>query len=227
MKEILTFLDALMRHNDREWFQAHKAEYQRAQAHFNQFAEKLIVETGKFDPSVKDLTIPDCTYRIYKDMRFSKYKIPYKTHMGAYLCPHGKKSGYAGYYFHLEPSESEDYSFGNMLAAGLYNPTPSLAIAIRDRIHTEPELFAAAVKAADKYYHWEDNAKLRKVPNGYPQDDPHAEFLKLKTFTIAAPLPDDIVLGPEERLLDYVVSVFREAKPVNDFINQVIEGGCW
>ncbi|MBR0078194.1 MAG: DUF2461 domain-containing protein [Bacteroidales bacterium] len=227
MKQILDFLDQLMRNNNREWFQAHKEEYKRAQAHFNQFAEKLIAETGKFDPSVRDLTVADCTYRIYKDMRFSKFKIPYKTHIGAYVCPHGKKSGYAGYYFHLEPSESEDYSFGNMLAAGLYNPTPSLAIAIRDRIYNEPDTFAAAATEAEKHYHWDDNARLKKVPNGYPQDARHAEYLKLKTFTIAAPLPDDIVLGSEERLLDYVVSVFREAKPVNDFINQVVEGGCW
>lgn len=227
MKQILDFLDQLMRNNNRDWFQLHKAEYQLCQTRFNQFAEKLIVETGKFDPSVKDLTVADCTYRIYKDMRFSKYKIPYKTHMGAYLCPHGKKSGYAGYYFHLEPSESEDYAFGNMLAAGLYNPSPSLTIAIRDRIHTEPELFSTAIRKAEKHYHWNDNVKLKKVPNGYPQEDIHAEYLKLKTFTIAAPLPDELVLGPEKQLLDYVVEIFREAKPVNDFINQVIESGCW
>lgn len=226
MKNILAFLDALMRNNDREWFQTHKSEYVAAQAHFNDFAQKLIAEVGKFDDSVKDLTVADCTYRIYKDMRFSKYKIPYKTHMGAYLCPHGKKSGYAGYYFHLEPVDSEDYSFGNLLAAGLYNPTPSLAIAIRNRIFNEPNAFENALKAAE-HYHWDDNDRLKKVPNGFPQDAVHAEFLKLKTFTIAAPLSDEIVLGPENKLLEYVVSIFREAKPCNDFINQVIESGCW
>lgn len=226
MKEILSFLDALMRNNNREWFQDHKAEYVAVQAHFNEFTEKLIAEVGKFDDDVKVLTVKDCTYRIYKDMRFSKEKIPYKTHIGAYLCPHGKKSGYAGYYFHLEPSESEDYAFGNLLAAGLYNPTPSLAIAIRNKIYTEPESFEKAVAAAN-HYHWDDNAKLQRVPNGYPQDFRLADYLKLKTFTIAAPLPDELVLGDESRLIDYVVSTFKEAKPVNDFINQVIADGCW
>ena len=227
MQEILRFLDQLMRHNYRKWFMEHKQEYVAAQSHFNQFAEQLIAEVGKFDPSIRDLTVKDCTYRIYKDMRFSKEKIPYKTHIGAYLCPHGKKSGYAGYYFHLEPSESEDYSFGNMLAAGLYNPTPSLAIAIRDRIFNEGELFRQAAAACAQHYHWNDNAKYKHVPNGFPEDDPNAEFLKLKTFTIAAELPDEMVLGDEQRLLKFVVERFREAKPVNDFINQVIEGGCW
>ena len=227
MQEILRFLDQLMRHNYREWFMEHKQEYVAAQSHFNQFAEQLIAEVGKFDPSIRDLTVKDCTYRIYKDMRFSKEKIPYKTHIGAYLCPHGKKSGYAGYYFHLEPSESEDYSFGNMLAAGLYNPTPSLAIAIRDRIFNEGELFRQAAAACAQHYHWNDNAKYKHVPNGLPEDVPHAEFLKLKTFTIAAELPDKMVLGDEKQLLKFVVERFREAKPVNDFINQVIEGGCW
>ena len=226
MKEILRFLDQLMRHNDREWFQAHKEEYKRVQAHFNFFTERLIAEVGKFDESILPLTVADCTYRIYKDMRFSKEKIPYKTHMGAYLCPHGKKSGMAGYYFHLEPSESEDYAFGNLLAAGLYNPTPSLAIAIRDKIHNEPDAFEQVVEAA-KDYHWNDNAKLKRVPNGYPQDARHAEYLKLKTFTICAALPDQIVLGDETKLLHYVTEIFREAKPCNDFINQVVESGCW
>lgn len=226
MKEILRFLDQLMRHNDREWFQAHKEEYKRVQAHFNFFTERLIAEVGKFDESIRPLTIADCTYRIYKDMRFSREKIPYKTHMGAYLCPHGKKSGMAGYYFHLEPSESEDYAFGNLLAAGLYNPTPSLAIAIRDKIHNEPDTFEQVVEAA-KDYHWNDNAKLKRVPNGYPQDTRHAEYLKLKTFTICAALPDKVVLGDETKLLHYVTEIFREAKPCNDFINQVVESGCW
>lgn len=226
MKQILSFLDQLMRHNNREWFIEHKQEYVSAQAHFNEFTEKLIAEVGKFDESIRPLTIADCTYRIYKDMRFSREKIPYKTHMGAYLCPHGKKSGMAGYYFHLEPSESEDYAFGNLLAAGLYNPTPSLAIAIRDKIHNEPDTFEQVVEAA-KDYHWNDNAKLKRVPNGYPQDTRHAEYLKLKTFTICAALPDKVVLGDETKLLHYVTEIFREAKPCNDFINQVVESGCW
>ena len=226
MKQILSFLDQLMRHNNREWFTEHKQEYVSAQAHFNEFTEKLIAEVGKFDESIRPLTIADCTYRIYKDMRFSREKIPYKTHMGAYLCPHGKKSGMAGYYFHLEPSESEDYAFGNLLAAGLYNPTPSLAIAIRDKIHNEPDAFEQVVEAA-KDYHWNDNAKLKRVPNGYPQDTRHAEYLKLKTFTICAALPDKVVLGDETKLLHYVTEIFREAKPCNDFINQVVESGCW
>ena len=226
MKQILSFLDQLMRHNNREWFTEHKQEYVSAQVHFNEFTEKLIAEVGKFDESIRPLTIADCTYRIYKDMRFSREKIPYKTHMGAYLCPHGKKSGMAGYYFHLEPSESEDYAFGNLLAAGLYNPTPSLAIAIRDKIHNEPDTFEQVVEAA-KDYHWNDNAKLKRVPNGYPQDTRHAEYLKLKTFTICAALPDKVVLGDETKLLHYVTEIFREAKPCNDFINQVVESGCW
>lgn len=226
MRQILSFLDGLMRNNNREWFQDHKAEYQAVQAHFNQFAEKLITEVGKFDESVRDLTVKDCTYRIYKDMRFSKEKIPYKTHMGAYICPHGKKSGYAGYYFHLEPSESEDYAFGNLLAAGLYNPIPSLVISIRDQIYNSPVEFGSAVASA-KHYHWDDNAKLQRVPNGYPQDYEFAEFLKLKTFTLAAALPDEVVLGNEDALLKYVISIFREAKACNDFFNKVVDSGCW
>lgn len=226
MQTILNFLDALMRNNNREWFQLHKAEYDAAQTKFNAFTEKLIQEVGKFDPLIRGLTIKDCTYRIYKDMRFSKYKIPYKTHMGAYLCPYGKKSGYAGYYFHIEPTDSEDYAFGNLVATGLYNPTPSLTIAIRDKIYNHPDEFEKALHSA-KHLDWESNSSLQKVPNGYPQDARHAKYLKLKTFTLSAPLDLELVIGNQQRLLDHVVTLFYESKPCNDFINQVIMDGCW
>lgn len=104
MKQVIEFLTDLSLNNNKEWFQAHKAEYQHAQNTFNQFTLKLIDAISAFDEDVAQshLGLKDCTYRIYKDMRFSKEKVPYKTHFGAYINRGGKKSPYAGYYFHLE-----------------------------------------------------------------------------------------------------------------------------
>lgn len=101
MQAIIDFLRQLSQNNNREWFMAHKSEYQQAQARFNELTEQLILGISQFDSSVSGLTAKDCIYRIYRDVRFSKDKSPYKTHMGAYVCPGGKKSGYAGYYFHV------------------------------------------------------------------------------------------------------------------------------
>ena len=77
-----------------------------------------------FSSSVKGLKVKDCTYRIYRDVRFSKDKSPYKTHMGCYICRGGKKSGYSGYYFHVATEQSDVYPSGHMLAVGDYCMEP-------------------------------------------------------------------------------------------------------
>ena len=100
MDTILAYLRNLEANNNKPWFDAHKNEYQEARAHFNAIIEQLIEGVMAFDPSVKGVGIKESTYRIHKDMRFSKDGLPYKTHFGAYICRGGKKSGYSGYYFH-------------------------------------------------------------------------------------------------------------------------------
>ncbi len=106
MKEIYSFLAQLSQNNSREWFNANRQGYLAVREKFEAFAEKLIAEISEFDPDIAAscLQVKDCTYRIYRDTRFSKNKMPYKTHMGIFICRGGKKSPYAGYYLHLEPT---------------------------------------------------------------------------------------------------------------------------
>ena len=99
MKAVVEFLRQLHAHNERAWFEAHRAEWLQLQERVRSFAEGLIEGIASFDPSVEGLTAKDCTYRIYRDVRFSRDKSPYKTWQGIYVAPHGKKAGYAGYYF--------------------------------------------------------------------------------------------------------------------------------
>ena len=101
MKEIIEFLSRLEKNNNREWFHEHKSDYLAAQEKFNGFTEKLIAGIAGFDESVSGLTAKECTYRIYRDTRLSPDKRPYKCHMGAFICPGGKKSGFSGYYFQI------------------------------------------------------------------------------------------------------------------------------
>ena len=105
MKAVVEFLRQLHAHNERAWFEAHRAEWLQLQERVRSFAEGLIEGIASFDPSVERLTAKDCTYRIYRDVRFSRDKSPYKTWQGIYVAPHGKKAGYAGYYFHLDESQ--------------------------------------------------------------------------------------------------------------------------
>ena len=103
MKEVIDFFRRLHDDNTREWFDAHRAEWTRVKGRFADFTGQLIEGIASFDPEVRGLRPQDCTYRIARDTRFSPDKSPYKTYIGAYIAPKGKKSGFAGYYFHIEP----------------------------------------------------------------------------------------------------------------------------
>ena len=114
MKRVLEYLRNLAANNNKVWFDAHKDEYLLAKKVFEDFTEQLIAKVEAFDPTVKGLTVKDCTYRIYRDVRFSKDKSPYKTHMGCYICRGGKKSGYSGYYFHVATEQGDVYPTGTV-----------------------------------------------------------------------------------------------------------------
>ena len=107
MKQVYQFLRALTRHNDREWFNAHKDEYLKVKQTTERFAAELLVALSEIDPDAALLDVKDVTYRIYRDTRFSTDKTPYKTHIGIFINPpKGKKSLRFGYYFHIEPGAS-------------------------------------------------------------------------------------------------------------------------
>lgn len=217
MKEIKNFLNRLLVNNNREWFNAHKDEYLHVQEKFHRFSTELIARTAQFDESVAGLELKDCTYRIYRDIRFSLDKSPYKTHFGCFICPGGKRSGNAGYYFHVEAEESE-YLGHDMLACGIYNPTPAFTKAIREEIDLNGKAFDKTVKKA-KNFSIDPYDMLARVPNGYSKDHPYAEYLRMKIFCLTAPIPADILYGPN--LMDYVVENFRSAKDFNDLLNKV------
>ena len=123
MKEVIDFFRRLHDNNDRAWFDAHRAEWTHVKGRFAAFTERLIEGIAEFDPTVRGLRVQDCTYRIARDTRFSPDKSPYKTYIGAYIAPKGKKSGFAGYYFHIEPC-CDSLIWSNALSAGLYCPEP-------------------------------------------------------------------------------------------------------
>src|SRR5437763_16933693 len=102
----LLFLKKLAKNNNKVWFDAHKEDYLEAKKDYEKFISSLIVKAGSFDPDIVSLQLKDCVFRINRDIRFSNDKTPYKTNMGASLDKGGKKSIYAGYYFHLQPGKS-------------------------------------------------------------------------------------------------------------------------
>ena len=218
MKKTIEFLSELRLNNNREWFEAHKGEYKEALAEFNAFAEQMIVAMPSIDPDLAGLTLRDCTYRIYRDTRFSHDKSPYKTHMGVYFCRGGKKSGYAGYYFHVEPAGG-DFLGNSLLGIGLYCPEPAVLRSMRDEIMDNGANIDDAVKRTG--FLPDTQNKLMRVPKGYPADSPWAEYLKMKDFSFYSPVDESWLLAPG--LVDRAVEMFRPTVEINKIVNRAVQ----
>jgi uncharacterized protein (TIGR02453 family) len=192
MTNTLQFLKNLKENNTREWFEINKPNYLIAKEEFELFTNKIIKGLIKFDKKISpDLKAKDCTFRIYKDVRFSKDKSPYKTNMGASINPGGKKSLIPGYYLHLEPS-------GSFLAGGVYMPMPEMLHAIRQEIDYNSKPFLKILNSAafKNYFKGIDEAdKLKNPPKGFDKEHPLVEILKNKHFVVSHYFSDKEILN--------------------------------
>lgn len=219
MKTIIQFLARLSRHNEREWFQAHKAEYQEAQAKFNNFTDQLIKGLAQFDPTVGNLTAKDCTYRIYRDTRFSNDKSPYKTHMGAFVCPHGKKSGYSGYYFQVGPEDS-GYPSGCMLATGNYCFEPRVLRILREDIAAGGGDFEETLRQAAPLFRLDESDRLKRVPRGFPADAPYSPLLAYRSYCLVYEPGQQFML--QDDVLAQTLAAFRRTQPFLAYLNRAV-----
>lgn len=218
-KNVLQFLKDLKKNNERRWFHANKARYHQARAEFEAFMDALIGEIARFDKSTAHLQAKDCIFRIYRDVRFSKDKSPYKTHFGAHITSAAKKSevhSRAGYYVHVGPGES-------MLAGGAYLPDAAWLYAIRQEIHYNAEEFKSILsgKRFKKYFGTIEGEKLKTAPKGYPPDHPEIELLRHKSFLAVHTLKDSEVLAPD--FLKHAASVFGALYPFDCFLNKALD----
>ena len=213
MVEIIDFLNRLSQNNNREWFADHKAEYKAIDKKLKEFAAKLINGIAAFDPSVAGLTVADCTYRIYRDIRFSHDKSPYKTWSGVFIAPHGKKGGYAGYYIHFEGA-------GCFLFAGSHCPEPVVLKSIREEILDNGDAMLAAVAATNGFTLVRSNS-LKRTPKDFPVGHKHDELLRLKDFGIEKPI-DISQFDSEDALLEAVLNDFRSTYPLVDILNRAV-----
>lgn len=215
-KNALKFLSRLKRNNNKPWFDKNKEEYLEIKSEFEEHVNLLIHQLEKFDPELRNLEAKNCVFRIYKDVRFSKDKTPYKTHIGAYLAKGGRKSVYAGYYLHIEPGNK------SMLAGGIWMPEADVLSRIRQEIdyNTNDLLKILKDKNFKKYFGEIYPDKLTRNPKGYPADHPHIELLKLKSFNVLHSLSDKQVESKD--FLKYSASVYKAMYPLNTFLNHAV-----
>jgi uncharacterized protein (TIGR02453 family) len=213
---IFQFLKDIAANNDREWFNAHHDEYEAAKLEFENFLAQVIARVSAFDDSVRHLQPRDCTYRIYRDLRFSPDKSPYKRHMGGYLNPKGKKSAHSGYYIHFEPDNS-------MLCSGSICVTGEMTKALRRAVYDNMDEYRSIVEdpAFTRYFPTIGFEHTKKAPLGYPKDYPYIDYLKCKDYDCCMPVPDTFFDAPD--LLDRLDDIFRQMKRLNDFVNITID----
>lgn len=215
MRRVVEFLKLLGEHNDREWFRAHRALYEESERVFADFAQKIIAGISAFDPSVGDLTLKDCTYRIFRDIRFSPDKSPYKTWKGVFVCPHGKKSGYAGYYLHIEPER------GCFLYAGLHLPEKKVLQSVREEIMDNGDAILKAVRAARGFSLCTDGT-LKRNPKDFPETGKYDKLLRLKD-EISIESPVSFAELESEGFAEKAVERFRTAREFVGILNRAAQ----
>ena len=214
---ILKFLKDLARHNDRDWFEKNRPRYLEAKQGFEEVVADVLREIAKFDSKLEGLDPKKLPFRIFRDVRFSKDKRPYKIHMGAGFSPNGKLVQEPGYYLHLQPGNK------SFVAGGIYEPDAANLSRIRQEIDYNPEGLKRILteKSFKKLFDgFDDYDSLKTAPKGYPKDHPNIEWLKHKSLIVSAALTDSEVT--DKKFVSKVVNVCRTIKPLNDYIRDAL-----
>lgn len=212
LKPALDFLTQLEANNDRTWFEQHRAEYEEAKRQFEDLVNRAIAEF-RASEDLGDITAKDCVMRIYRDVRFSKDKSPYRTHFGASIAAGGKKSPRMPYYLHLAPRNQ------SFIGGGLYMPTGEQLAKFREAIDENAKPFKAIVNAKSfkQLFGELSGEKLKTAPQGYSREHPEIELLRLKQVLAIHPLSDEVVLA--DAFPSHIIQVFRGMKPLLDYLN--------
>ncbi|GEO09634.1 DUF2461 domain-containing protein [Segetibacter aerophilus] len=218
-RETLTYIENLTKNNNKAWFDENRHLFEEAKSDFETLVKNIISSFGKIDPDIAPLEAKNCIFRQYRDVRFSKDKTPYKHHMGASFDRGGKKSGFAGYYLHIQPGNK------SMAGGGIWMPEAAQLKKIRQEIDYSWEEFAAILNepAFKKIYGGleEGEFKLSREPKGYDKENPAIEVLKLKSVVAIHPLTDDELVSKD--LLKKIVATFTALMPLIKFINRSLE----
>ncbi|HEU5051959.1 MAG TPA: DUF2461 domain-containing protein [Hanamia sp.] len=216
----LSFLKSLIKNNNKLWFDNNRDKYSAAKNNFEEFVASLLQKFSSIDEDLKELAVKDCCFRINRDIRFSKNKTPYKVSLSASFNRGGKKSIFAGYYFHLQPGGN------SFVGGGLWRPEPNELKKLRQEIdYCLPEfkkiITATSFKKNYGELEREENQVLVNVPKGYDKENPAADFLKMKSFVATKNLSDQEVLSPN--LEKEIIKSFKALMPLVKFINRSFE----
>lgn len=217
-KGTLKFYSDLSENNERNWFQAHKTDYDRILKGATDFAEQWISGMSKVEPYVSDNNAKKSIFRIYNDVRFSKNKLPYKNHLGMAIGRGGRIAKWAGWYLHIEPGNK------SFAGAGKWMPEATELKAIRQEIDYNTDEFLSIVQSPEVVKHFGEPNKeyvLKNAPKDYSIDHPAIEYLKLKCFFFTKSYTDEEVM--KEDFIDHVIEDSARLLPFVHFLNRGLE----
>ena len=217
-KNIIEYLKTLQINNNKPWFDAHKKRYDEARAAFIQTVDTIIPAIAKFDSDIGNLAAKECIFRINRDVRFSKNKLPYKNNMAAYFNRAGKKGTGAGYYLHIEPGRS-------FAAAGIWMPLPADLSKIRQEIDYNFDEWKKIIGGSSFKNQFENGVdksdSLMRAPKGYEPGNDAIDFIKLKSFVTTKPLTDADLM--KKSFVADLSKTFKTVKPMINFINRALD----
>jgi uncharacterized protein (TIGR02453 family) len=216
-KQTLDFLEELVDNNNREWFMDNKQRHDTARENVIDLAGKLIKELHRIDSAVSaELDPKKCVLRIYRDVRFSKNKTPYKNNFGISVPTTGVKAGGAEYYFQVQPGKS-------FIAGGYWMPEAAHLKAIRQEIDYNGNDLKSIIDETEfvkLFGSFRDQDKLKTLPRDYTADNENIELLKLKSFIAWHQLKDKELMKAD--LVDKIAGICVKIHPLNVFLRNAI-----
>lgn len=206
---IFKFFRELSKHNNREWFDQHKPEFKALETSVKQFGETLKDKLNQHD-SIDRFKL----FRIYRDVRFSKDKTPYKTHFG--MAWHRTKPYYrGGYYLHLKPNDV-------FLACGFWDPNPIDLKRIREEIDLDGQEYRNLINAADFKNVWGElqGDKVKTAPKGYAKDNPNIDLLRYKQHIFMVRYTNQDIVA--EDFIDRLDGALKAVRPFVDYMSDVL-----
>ena len=211
------FLNELVENNNRDWFQEHKAEYEQARENVISFAAEIIALLAQKDEQLnRDIDPKKTVMRIYRDIRFSKDKTPYKNNFGINLRT-AKNNAELGYYIHIQPAKS-------FAGGGYWMPPADHLKAIRQEIDYNGDALNTIVADAsfmEAFSAFDQQEQLKNNPKGYEADHRYINLLKLKSFAAMHPLTNAELM--EKKAAEHVVKYLLKIHPLNNFLLHAIQ----
>ncbi|WP_421824932.1 DUF2461 domain-containing protein [Flagellimonas oceanensis] len=208
-KEVFDFLNELKNNNNRDWFEAHKPEFKKRQSEVKAFLEVAKLNLNHHD-EIEKMKL----FRIYRDVRFSKDKTPYKTHFAGFFSRLGAHLR-GGYYIHIKPGES-------FLGVGFWAPNKEDLFRIRKELEMDADEFREVINQKELKAVWGElrGEELKTAPKGFDKEHPDIDLIRKKQFVFMRQLSDKEVLSAS--FLNQVDASFKAIRPYFDLMSDIL-----